>query len=134
MKDLEIIEWDKKSDDRGWFLKALSREALAPGAEFGEVHVVMARPGKTRGNHFHKLKDEWLGVMAGQGTLALLDPKSGERREIQLGDGQMKIVKISPGVVHAIKNSGDRDMTVFVYTDAPFDPENPDTFYQTILE
>ena len=38
------------------------------------------------------------------------------------------------GIIHAIKNIGDTDMVLIVYSNESFNADDPDTFYEQILE
>ena len=51
-----------------------------------------------------------------------------------MGVNNLKTIKIEPGAIHAIKNIGEEDMVLIVYSNESFDPEDPDTFYEKILE
>ena len=62
------------------------------------------------------------------------DLKTGEEMEVVMGENEPKTVKITPGVVHAIKNTGDKDMVLLVYVNEQFDPTDPDTIYKKILD
>lgn len=134
MKDIEVKELPKKSDERGWLIEVLRGDALNLNKEFGQIFIAVAPPGKVRGNHYHKRKIEWFCVPTGTGLLLLKDLETGEEMEITMGENQPKTVKITPGVVHAIKNVDDKDMVLLVYVNEQFDPADPDTFYQKILE
>ncbi len=134
MKGIQVQDLDKKSDERGWLFEVLGKHHLAQTKEFGQLHVSVAHPGKVRGNHYHKRKTEWFSVPTGSGLLLLKDLATGEEQEILMGENALKTVKITPGIVHAIKNNGEREMVLIVYTDETFDPQDPDTYYQKILE
>ena len=41
---------------------------------------------------------------------------------------------IPPGIIHAIKNIEEADMVLIVYANESFDPDDPDTFCEQILE
>ena len=129
MKNVEIIDLNKKSDARGWFMEVIDHEGVSPHTKFGEVHVVMALPGKFRGNHYHKRKDEWLCVISGTANLVLENTTTGETQEVLLSEDQPKIAKIGPGVIHTVKNIGETNMVLFVYTSEKFNRDSPDTFY-----
>ncbi len=134
MKGIKVRDLDKKSDDRGWLIEMLGDELHEEKKSFGQIHVSVAYPGKVRGNHYHKRKTEWFSVPTGNGLLLLRDLATGEEETIRMGDNALKTVKITPGVLHAIKNTGTSDMALIVYTDETFDPADPDTYYQKILE
>ena len=134
MKNIEILDLDKKSDERGWLIEVLGGELPEGCREFGQLHVSVAYPGKVRGNHYHTRKVEWFCVPAGQGLLLLKDKETGETQEETMGINNLKTIKIEPGTIHAIKNIGEDDMVLIVYANESFDPEDPDTYYEQILE
>ena len=134
MKNIEILDLDKKSDERGWLIEVLGGELPEGCEEFGQLHVSVAYPGKVRGNHYHTRKVEWFCVPAGQGLLLLKDQETGETQEVIMGVNNLKTIKIQPGTIHAIKNIGEDVMVLIVYANESFDPEDPDTYYEKILE
>ena len=134
MKNIEILDLEKKSDERGWLIEVLGGDLPEGCEEFGQLHVSVAYPGKVRGNHYHTRKVEWFCVPAGKGLLLLKDRETGEAREVLMGVNNLKTIKIEPGAIHAIKNIGEEDMVLIVYSNESFDPEDLDTFYEKILE
>ena len=134
MKDVQILELEKKSDERGWLTEVLRNDQLDGYKEFGQVFVAVAPPGKVRGNHYHNRKIEWFFVPMGTALLLLKDLETEKEEEVIMGEDHLKTVKITPGIVHAIKNTGDKEMVLLVYTNEPFNPGNPDTYYRKILE
>ena len=134
MKQYEIQDLDKKSDKRGWLIEVLGGELPEGCKEFGQLHVSVAYPGKVRGNHYHTRKVEWFCVPTGTGQLLLKDRETGEIDEIIMSMNDLKTIRIDPGTIHAIKNVGEGDMVLLVYNNEKFDPEDPDTYYEKILE
>jgi len=134
MKKIEILDLQKKADERGWLIEVLGGDLPEECRDFGQLHVSVAYPGKVRGNHYHTRKVEWFCVPTGKGLLLLKDRETGEIREVKMGINNLKTIKIEPGAIHAIKNIGEEDMVLIVYSSEPFDPEDPDTFYEKILE
>ena len=133
MKNIEILDLDKKSDERGWLIEVLGGELPDGCKKFGQIHVSVAYPGKVRGNHYHTRKVEWFCVPTGKGLLILEDRETGETQEVMMGINNLKTIKIEPGTIHAIKNIGEDDMVLIVYSNESFDPEDPDTYYKKIL-
>ena len=132
MRDLEVTVLDVKKDERGWLAEIIRKEALVRGAEFGQFLVTTAHPGYVKGNHYHTRKYEWYCVLKGEGLLMLWDRRSGERKELMLAEQRLTTVMIPPQVSHAIKNVGAGMMYLLIYTDEPFNEEDPDTFYEKI--
>ena len=134
MKNTRIDDLDRKVDERGWLIEVLGGKSLDAPHEFGQIHVSIAYPGKVRGNHYHTRKLEWFCVPQGKGLLLLKDLKTGKQKELLMGEDALRTVKITPSIIHAIKNIGDTDMVLIVYANESFDADDPDTFYEKILD
>ncbi|MBW3015163.1 WxcM-like domain-containing protein [Candidatus Woesearchaeota archaeon] len=134
MRGIDVKELDKKVDERGWLVEVLRNEWLDK-KEMGQFFITTAKQkGVIKGNHYHTFKNEWFCVIKGIGNLVLVDNESGEREEIIMSEEKPLLVKISPGITHAIQNIGEGEMFLLAYTDYVFDKENPDTFRKVVLE
>jgi quercetin dioxygenase-like cupin family protein len=86
-----------------------------PGIQY--VALIVFRPRKTRGNHFHKFKVEYVYVIRGQVKLVVEEVTSKARATVKLRQGDQ--VVISTGVAHAL-----RPLTAgqaLEFSPAPFD-------------
>lgn len=120
-------------DARGSFTEFLR----AP--ERGQVSVNVSKPGITKGNHWHMSKWEKFLVVSGTASIKLR--KVGEDAEgnpypideyVVRGE-DMRVVEMIPGYTHSITNLSDTDDLVTVmWANEPFDPENPDTYYEEV--
>ena len=128
IRNLIINKLDVKCDERGWLAEILRKENLREKYDFGQILITVAKPGVTKGNHYHKRKHEWFCVVRGRGKLLLKDVTSDERQEVLMGDENMVVVKIPPNVTHAIQNIGDEMLYLLIYIDEPFNQQDPDTF------
>lgn len=107
--------------------------------ERGQVSVNVSRPGITKGNHWHMSKWEKFLVVSGTASIKLR--KVGEDAEgnsypvdeyVVRGE-DMRVVEMIPGCTHSITNLSDTDDLVTVmWANEPFDPENPDTYYEEV--
>ena len=107
--------------------------------ERGQVSVNVSRPGITKGNHWHMSKWEKFLVVSGTASIKLR--KVGEDAEgnpfpvdeyVVRGE-DMLVVEMIPGYTHSITNLSDTDDLVTVmWANEPFDPENPDTYYEEV--
>ena len=107
--------------------------------ERGQVSVNVSRPGITKGNHWHMSKWEKFLVVSGPASIKLR--KVGEDAEgkpypvdeyVVRGE-DMRVVEMIPGYTHSITNLSDTDDLVTVmWANEPFDPENPDTYYEEV--
>ena len=107
--------------------------------ERGQVSVNVSNPGITKGNHWHMSKWEKFLVVSGTASIKLR--KVGEDAEgnpfpvdeyVVRGE-DMRTVEMIPGYTHSITNLSDTDDLVTVmWANEPFDPENPDTYYEEV--
>lgn len=107
--------------------------------ERGQVSANVSKPGITKGNHWHMSKWEKFLVVSGIASIKLR--KVGEDAEgnpypideyVVCGE-DMRVVEMIPGYTHSITNLSDTDDLVTVmWANEPFDPENPDTYYEEV--
>ena len=120
-------------DQRGSFTEFLRTP------ERGQVSVNVSKPGITKGNHWHMSKWEKFLVVSGKASIKLrrvgTDP-DGEPYPVDeyvVRGEDMRVVEMIPGYTHSITNLSDTDDLVTVmWANEPFDPENPDTFYEEV--
>ena len=107
--------------------------------ERGQVSVNVSRPGVTKGNHWHMSKWEKFLVVSGTASIKLR--KVGADRdgnpfpvdEYVVGGPDMRVVEMIPGYTHSITNLSDtEDLVTVMWANEPFDPENPDTYYEEV--
>ena len=53
------------SDERGWFLKAITGTEEDIPSHTGEVYLTMGKPGQGKGGHYHPEAVEWFTVIEG---------------------------------------------------------------------
>jgi len=127
--DYEITELPKFSDERGYLVEYLKAGELEDSMKsFGQIYLSTIAPGHTRGNHFHRHKHEFFGLMTGKVTLVVEDVDTGRREEHELDSGGDHIyrVRVGPGVAHAITNTSDELVVLCSYTDKEYDRDNLD--------
>jgi UDP-2-acetamido-2,6-beta-L-arabino-hexul-4-ose reductase len=131
VKEIETKKLKVLRDQRGWFVE-LFREEFGIG-KMAQINLTVAAPGKAKGNHYHLHKTEWYCVIRGRMKLTLRDIDSGKTTELTLDDEELKLVKIPARVTHGFKNIGEGDMYLLYCTDAPFNPQDPDTFPEELV-
>ena len=72
------------SDDRGWFLKAITGTEEDIPSHTGEVYLTMGKPGQAKGGHYHPEALEWFTVIQGEAILKLEDIETHERLDIPM--------------------------------------------------
>ena len=105
----------------------------------GQVSVNVSKPGVAKGNHWHHSKWEKFLVVSGTASIKLrrvgLD-EDGERYPVKehiVSGEDPTVVEMLPGYTHSITNLSETDDLVTVmWANEPFDPENPDTYYEEV--
>jgi UDP-2-acetamido-2,6-beta-L-arabino-hexul-4-ose reductase len=128
---VEVKELSLIFDERGWLTEILS--ANDDSERIKQIHFAVSKPGAVRGNHYHKSRTEWLCVTCGTGRILLEDAAANEREEVIVTGESPFLVKISPGVVHAIENCADVPMHLLVLVDEKPDPANSDTYKRVLI-
>ena len=128
---IRIKDLEKKVDERGFLVEVIKDYEV--GKKFGQFMVTTAKPGKVKGNHYHKRKHEYYCVIKGKCKLAVVDNKTGKREEVILSGDRPQLVTINPNVSHAVQNVGSVNMYLLIYIDESFDPSDPDTFRSKVL-
>ena len=120
-------------DERGSFTEFLRTP------ERGQVSVNVSKPGITKGNHWHMSKWEKFLVVSGEASIKLrkvglgADGKPYPVDEYVVSGEDMRVVEMIPGYTHSITNLSDtQDLVTVMWANEPFDPQNPDTYYEEV--
>lgn len=107
------------NDSRGWFLKTI--DGNEPGNPFPcEVYFTSAKPGESKGGHYHELASEWFTLIQGDAELILTDILSGETTVIALHEKNPSTIFVPPGMAHLFRNCGDKDFLLVAFTDQKY--------------
>ncbi len=91
-----------------------------PAPVGGEVYVVTAAPGCSRGHHRHDRMGEWFVLLSGEGILGAIDPE-GQSHHLDLHGVR---VYVPAGWAHALFNTGDEAMLVVAMAERLHDPDD----------
>jgi hypothetical protein len=133
MKPLEFQYIKYQGDERGdsW---SIPQEAVDFVGSVDEIHVATILPGAIRGNHFHADKREATVLAFSDSCRLAWKPLNAAETTQKDFEGKDAIVfKALPNVIHAIKNTGGRPVTLVSFSNKRHDAGNPDTFRQIIL-
>lgn len=109
-------------DRRGNFVEILK----TPNA--GQFSYFTARPGATRGGHYHHTKTEKFLVMRGRARFKFRHVITGEAHELFTDACKPEIVETIPGWTHDITNIGEEELLVILWANENFDHARPDTY------
>ena len=108
-------------DERGSFTEVVKAAAS------GQVSVLTAHPGVTRGGHYHHSKVERFLVVSGTARFRFRHILTGATRELRTSADVPTVVETIPGWAHDITNVGDGLMVSLLWANELFDAERPDT-------
>lgn len=108
-------------DSRGSFTEFLRTAG-------GQISVNVAKPGITKGNHWHHTKIEKFLVVSGEGIIRFRAVGGGEVIAYHADENKPQVVDVPPGYTHSIENTGSKDLVTVIWTNECFDPEKPDTY------
>ncbi len=114
------------ADERGSFTEVLK------SADRGQVSVNVAKPGVTKGNHWHHTKNEKFLVVSGKGLICFRKYGCGEITEYPVSGEKPEIVDIPPGYAHSITNVGDTDLVTLMWCNECYDENCPDTMREDV--
>lgn len=120
-------------DDRGSFTEFLRTP------ERGQVSINVSRPGVTKGNHWHHSKWERFLVVSGEALVRMrrvgldADGEPFPVDEYRVSAAEPTVLEMPPGTAHSILSLSDADdLVTVIWANEPFDPENPDTYYEEV--
>lgn len=114
------------ADERGSFTEILK------SIDRGQVSINIAKPGITKGNHWHHTKNEKYVVVSGRGLIRFRRHGSDEIIEYHVSGDKLEVVDIPTGYIHSIINEGNTDLVTLIWCNECFDPDKPDTIYEEV--
>ena len=118
---------EPRTDARGRLV-----ETVRTHGRGGQTFVSTTVPGATRGEHFHLRKFERFIVIEGAATIRLRKLFSDEVIDFHVSGDQPVAIDMPTMWVHNLTNTGPAPATTVFWTDTLFDPENPDTYPQSV--
>lgn len=118
-------------DSRGALKKVLQQSRL--DANIREAYLLFTRQGAIRGNHYHRSTLEYFFVVQGIAAIALQGPGEDAPRVMELAAEDNLLLKVPPGVAHALKNKGEGLLIILALSTQEYSKEDPDTFPQILL-
>lgn len=110
-------------DERGSFTEFIRSENK------GQVSINVAKPGITKGNHWHHTKNEKFLVVRGNASIKFRKVGTRDIVEYKVSGEKLEVVDIPVGYTHSITNIGAEDLVTVMWVNEPFDKNNPDTYY-----
>jgi len=133
MQDIEIIALENYGDTRGALYNIPDTDMLfldkIQNIHFGKIH-----PNSIRGNHYHHQSKEMLIVTySDTWTFAWAKKDSDEISKKEFTGSGAVLVKVNEGVVHSVKNNGNKDLEIIALSNRIFSKESSDTISRILL-
>ena len=116
----------KNTDDRGSFVE------IARTGSAGQFSFSTTKPGITRGNHYHTRKAERFAVIKGKARIQLRRIGTDTVINYDLDGREPAFVDMPIWTTHNITNTGNDELVTLFWINEPFNPEDPDTFYEVV--
>lgn len=114
-------------DNRGSFTE------LVRTVDCGQVSINISKPGITKGQHWHNSKWEQFIVVSGHALIQERNINTGDMVEFEVSGDKIEAVYMIPGWTHNIINLSDtQDLITVMTCNEVFDPNNSDTFFETV--
>lgn len=113
-------------DNRGSFTEFLR------SSDCGQTSVNVAKPGIVKGNHWHHSKNEKFLVVSGKAVIRFRKVGTDKVIEYFVSSDKLEVVDIPSGYTHNIENIGEGDLVTVMWANEPFNPENPDTYFEKV--
>lgn len=120
------VKFSRHTDQRGTFVELIR---LGVG---GQVSFSTTVPGITRGNHYHTRKIERFAVIKGKALIKLRKIGTSEVLNYYLDGDEPSYVDMPIWYTHNIKNIGDETLYTIFWINEPYDPSDPDTYFETV--
>jgi UDP-2-acetamido-2,6-beta-L-arabino-hexul-4-ose reductase len=114
-------EVPRYGDARGVFVEMLKTP------DCGQFSYFTAKPGITRGEHYHHTKVEQFLVIHGTARFRFRNIDTGAKHELLVRGGDGHIVVSVPGWAHDVTNIGSDELVIMLWASEIFDRARPDT-------
>ena len=98
----------------------------------GQFSVNISKPGIIKGNHWHHTKNEKFLVVSGTGVIKFRKVGEDKVLEYKVNGENLQVVDIPTGYTHLIANIGETNLVTIMWANEPFNPKNPDTYYEEV--
>ncbi|MGB0712418.1 MAG: NAD-dependent epimerase/dehydratase family protein [Gammaproteobacteria bacterium] len=114
------------TDDRGHLFEGVRT------LHGGQCFVSTTKPGITRGNHYHRRKFERFLVVSGEAEICIRPMFSDQVTCFPVTGDKPVYVDMPTLHTHNITNTGDDPLVTLFWAHELFDPDHPDTFWETV--
>lgn len=121
----KVNTYNSYKSPNGWLLEIVSDKDKWTENLVGQVYLTVVGPHNHKGFHIHAVAMYHFTCLKGQ-IRSIIYSDRAEKREIQMGDGDYKTIKVFPGEAHCMVNDTDEDAYVLTYRYPTWTEDNPD--------
>ena len=132
MQDIKIIKLKNYGDTRG-ALYNIPDSDLQFLDKIRNIHFGKIHPDSIRGNHYHQGREMLIISYSDTWTLAWAKKDSAEISKKEFTGSGAVLIKVNEGIVHSVKNNGDKDLEIIAFSNRIFSKEDPDTFTRILI-
>jgi len=120
-----IMMYPIHSNSSGFFQELAHKKDV----KFGQLSYLVIEKNCTRGNHYHKRKQEWFCCIHGKCEMQLCNVRNNKMRTVILDSLKKEFVKVYPFENHILKNlSKNEKCELLIIISEEYDENDPDTF------
>jgi len=116
----KIDTFDSGAKRNGWLLEILSDKDKFSENLRGQVYLSVVAPRMKKGFHIHGRATYFLTCIKGKIKSVVYTGRR-RKREIRMGDGNYKTIRLLPGTAHLICNLGNEESYILVYRHPSWD-------------
>jgi UDP-2-acetamido-2,6-beta-L-arabino-hexul-4-ose reductase len=120
------VNYQRHTDQRGSFVEIIRANTK------GQFSYSTTKPGVTRGNHFHTRKAERFAVIRGHAKIRMRRIGSDAILEYDLSGDSPAFVDMPIWHTHNLTNTGNGELITLFWISEPYDPDDPDTYYEDV--
>ncbi|MGC9048626.1 MAG: dTDP-4-dehydrorhamnose 3,5-epimerase family protein [Patescibacteria group bacterium] len=130
IKDVQLKQLNLNFDDRGFLVEVLKKTDPI-FKEIKQTTYTETYPGVIKAFHWHKRQWDFWFIIKGMAQVVLYDlredsPTKGETNVFYLGEKNLAVLAIPPGVAHGYRVLGNQPIGLLYQTTEIYNPENPD--------
>lgn len=130
IEGVQIKKLNLNLDDRGFLVEVL-KETDVFFKPIKQTIYTETYPGVIKAFHWHKKQWDFWFITKGMAQIVLYDlrknsPTNGETNVFYLGEKNLAVLVIPPGVAHGYRVLGNQPVGLFYHTSEIYSPDNPD--------
>ena len=122
-KHKRLLQIKSIRDGRGSFAELIKNN------EFGQISLLKIKSNQIRGNHFHNTKIEKFFIVSGKAEFKIRDINQNFDEYYLFDEKSSMFFEMPPGQIHSIKNIGNNELIIIIWSSEIYDKKKPDTLF-----